>query len=550
VRQQRGRASSGRGRRVPVWKRLSRGRLGRLKLGQRGASQLGPGRLGTAGRSPRLRRWVLAAVLIGVALVPYPSTGATGAPPAAACRAACRPGAVPSMVRWTVPLPGAWVAAPGITGTVPSSGLAYAAVGGGVAAVGAGLTVSVYSAASGALEGRRTLTGFPVGAAIVSVRAWPGEVTAGVSYRPAGHPAQRTEVVISTADGPSAGLAAGTVTGRYPAGTFGGAAAGGQKYTVIVGSTAITSYDNATGHVRWQRPTGPVAQAWRTDGNWLYMTESAGGFVDSAPVTALRRIDLTTGAEMVVRPLEGLSFPGLLSTAFDGVVLFSSPTGVTAYSGGTGVRLWSARGAVPEGTDLRPRRVYLTEGANLVGADPQTGRVEATASGSAVNGAAGVYVVRNGVALGLDQGGNGDAWGFNLAVERVTLAAAGLSWPHYFVDLGGVGGSADPSGNLVVIAACTQLAPAPPVPPASPSPSAPALPDASPSAPSASPASGSAPPASGAASPASGAPAASASSSASSALPGSSASGPGASPSAPAGAGQGCRHPELIALNL
>jgi hypothetical protein len=518
---------------VPVRKRLSRGRLGRLTLGQRGASQRGPGRLGTAGRSPRLRRWVLAAVLIGVALVPYPSTGATGAPPAAACRAACRPGAVPTMVRWTAPLPGAWVAAAGMTGTVPSSGLAYAAVGGGVAAVGAGLAVSVYSAASGALEEQYTLTGFPAGAAIMSVRAWPGEVTAGVSYRSAGHPAQRTEVVISTAGGPSAGPAAGTVTGRYPAGTYGGAAAGGQKYTVIVGSTAITSYDNATGHVRWQRPTGPLAQAWRTDGNWLYMTESAGGFVDSAPVTALRRIDLTTGAEMVIRPLEGPSFAGTLSTAFDGVVLFSSPAGVTAYSGDTGVRLWSARGAVPEGTDLRPRRVYLTEGANLVGADPQTGRIEATASGSAVNGAAGVYVVRNGVALGLDQGGNGDAWGFNLSVERVTLAAAGLPWPHYFVDLGGVGGSADPVGNLVVIAACPKLAPPSQ---ASPSPSAPALPDAGPSGPPAASASGP--------------PSGSASTSAPGASAGSATPSPSASSAAPAGNGQGCLHPELIALDL
>jgi hypothetical protein len=512
---------------VPIRKRLSRGRLGRLALGrfllgqrgagQRGAGQPGPGRLGTAGRSPRLRRWVLAAALIGVALVPYPSTGATGAPPAAACRAACRPGAVPSMVRWTAPLPGAWVAAPGMTGTVPSSGLAYAAVGSGVAAVGAGLTVSAYSAATGAPEWQDTLTGFPAGAAIVSVRAWPGEVTAGVSYRLAGHPAQRTEVVIAAAEGPRAGPAAGAVTGRYPAGTFGGAAAGSQKYTVIVGATAITSYDNATGHVRWRRPTGPVAQAWRTDGNWLYMTESAGGFVDSAPVTALRRIDLATGNEMVVRPLEGLSFAGALSTAFDGVVLFSSAAGVTAYSAATGVRLWRARGAVPEGTDLRPRRVYLTKGANLVGADPQTGRVEATASGSAVNGAAGVYVVRNGVALGLDQGGNGDAWGFDLAVERVTLAAAGLPWPHYFVDLGGVGGSADPSGNLVVIAACTKLAPSAP---ASPAPSGPAPPGASPSAPAAS---------------AAGSPSAPAS--------------PSASASPPA-APVGCLHPELVALGL
>ena len=235
--------------------------------------------------------------------------------------------------------------------------------------------------------------------------------------------------------------------------------AGSQKYTVVVGATAVTSYDNATGRVRWRRPTGPVAQAWRTDGNWLYVAESPGGFVDSAPVSALRRIDLSTGAELVVRPLEGLSFQGTLSAAFDGVVLFSSAAGVTAYNGATGARLWSAHGAVPEGTDHSPRRIYLTEGSNLVGVDPQTGRVKATASGSAVNGAAGVYVVRNGVALGLDQGASGDAWGYDLAVQRVTLAAPGLPWPHYFVDLSGVGGSADPAGNLVVIAACRQLAP-------------------------------------------------------------------------------------------
>ena len=150
------------------------------------------------------------------------------------------------------------------------------------------------------------------------------------------------------------------------------------------------------------------------------------------------------------------------------MVLFSSAAGVTAYNGSTGAWLWSAHGAVPEGTDRRPRRIYLTEGSNLVGVDPQTGRVEATASGSAVNGAAGVYVVRNGVALGLDQGGNGDAWGYDLAVQRVTLAAAGLPWPHYFVDLSGVGGSADPAGNLVIIAACTQLAPSPLTPPTAP----------------------------------------------------------------------------------
>ena len=458
MRQQRRRKLSG---------RMRRGATGRL-LGQvhrRAAhSFLGRIRLGTAGTSPRLRRWVLAAALLGVALVPYPVQGAAGVPPAAACRAGCRAsgsegaGSVPSMVRWTAPLSGAWSVAPGLAGTVPASGLAYASAGGGLAAVGAGLTVTAYSSRTGGLEWQDTLTGFPAGAAIVSVRAWPGEVTAGVSYRPAaadGHPGvpRRTEVALSGTDGAQ--------FGRYPAGTFGGAAAGSQQYTVVVGATAVTSYDNATGRIRWQRPTGPVPQAWRTDGNWLYVAESRGGFVDSAPVSALRRIDLATGAELVIQPLEGLSFRGTLSAAFDGVVLFSAAAGVTAYHGATGALLWSAPGAVPEGADHRPHRVYLTEGSNLVGVDPQTGRVKATASGSAVNGAAGVYVVRNGVALGLDQGGSGDAWGYDLAVQRVTLAAPGLPWPHYFVDLSGVGGSAEPVGNLVIIAACQQLAPAP-----------------------------------------------------------------------------------------
>jgi hypothetical protein len=503
---------------------------------------LGRIRLGTAGKSPRLRRWVLAAVLLGVALAPYPTQGTASVPPAAACRTPCRGyGSVSSMVRWTAALPGSWDVAPGLTGTVPASGLAYASVGYGIATVGVGLTLYGYSSRTGALEWQHTLTGFPAGAAIVSVRTWPGEVTAGVSYRSPGRGGapQRTEVVLSGA--------AGAQMGRYPAAPFGGAVAGSPAYTVIVGATAVTSYDNATGRIRWRQPTGQVAQAWRTDGHWLYVTESAGGFVGSAPVTALRRIDLATGAELVIPPLEGPEFAGVLSTAFDGVVLFSSAAGVTAYSGATGGWLWSARGAVAESADQHARRIYLTEGSNLVGVDPQTGRVMATASGSAVNGSAGVYVVRGGVALGLDQGENGDAWGYDLAVQRVTLAAAGLPWPHYFVDLGGVGGSADPASNLVIIAACTQLAPlAQPSASASsgsPSVSPSGSPSGSPSvSPSGSPSSGSPGPSGSPASPSSGSPSGSAG-----ATPG-----PGASPpaSASAGAGQGCLHPELVALNL
>ena len=473
---------------------------------------LGRIRLGTAGASPRLRRWVLALVLVGVALAPYPEQSAASGAPAPACRSGCRPGYVPSMVAWTRPLPGSWDVVPGLTGTVPAAGLAYVSVGYGVVALGVGLTVYGYSARTGAPLWTQALTGFPAGAAIVSVRTWTGEVTAGVSYTLAGH-LERTEVVISAASG--------ALTGRYPAAPFGGAVGGSAQYTVIVGATAVTSYDNATGRIRWQRPTGPAAQAWRTDGSSLYVAESASGFVGSAPVTALRRIDLATGAEYVVRPLEGLSFPGTLSDAFDGVVLFSSARGVTAYNAATGAWLWFIGGAVPEGSDPRQQRIYLTEGSNLVGVHPLTGRITATASGSAVNGSAGVYVVRDGVALGLDQGAGGDAWGYDVSAQRVTLAATGLPWPHYFVDPDGVGGSADPASNTVVIAACTQLGPATPaspVPTVSPTPAS--TPTSALTIPSA--------PASG---------------------PASAAPGTGASPP-PGEGGQGCLHPELVALSL
>jgi hypothetical protein len=423
-------------------RRVAGGTLGRIHLG-------------TAGTSPRLRRWTLAAVLLGVALVPYPSPGGTSGGSVAACRSGCRP--VPSMIRWTQPLPGSWQVLSGLTGTVPASGQAYVSVGHGVTAVGIGLTVYGYSSNNGDPLWNDTLTGFPADATIVSVRTWPGEVTVGVSYTSAGH-VQRSEVVIP-------GLT-GFPSGRYPAATYGGAVDGSARYTVVVGATAVTSYDNATGHVRWTLPTGRVPQAWRADGGTLYVAQSASGFVGSAPVTALLKIDMATGAEITVRPLEGLSYDGALSVAFDGVAIFSSAAGVTAYDGTTGAWLWSVHGAVAEGTDPRKDRIYLTTGSDLVAVNPQSGRVTATVSGSAVNGSAGMYVVRDGVVLGLDQGAGGDAWGYNLGAQRVTLAAPGLPWPHYFVDLSGVGGSADPGSDLVVIADCAQLAPSSPSPPA------------------------------------------------------------------------------------
>jgi hypothetical protein len=572
VRQQPGRKVRRRTRR-----RATRSFLGRMRrnaargvLGRTGRGIVSRIRRGTAGPSSRLRRLVLAVVLLGVALLPYPTQGAVGVPPASACRPGCRAGSVPGMVSWTVPLSGSWDVVPGLTGTVPASGLAYVSVGDGLAAVGAGLTVSGYSSRTGALRWRVTLAGFPAGAAIVSVRTWSGEVTVGVSYpavptranspvrsNGAAFGLKRTEVALSDATGAQ--------TGRYPAAEWGGAVAGSPQDTVIVGTTAVTSYDNATGHIRWQRPTGPVAQAWRTDGSFLYVAVSASGFVGSAPVTALRRIDLATGAELLVLPLESLSYSGELSAAFDGTVLFSSATGVTAYGGTSGATLWTIRGAVPEGTDPRSKRIYLTKGSNLVSVDPLTGRITATASGSAVDGSAGVYVVRGGIALGLDQGPNGDAWGYDIAAQRVTMASAGLPWPHYFVDLAGVGGSADPASGMVVIAACTRLAPSALTQPTStatpsstsPGPTPTATLGPTPPTQAATPARTATPTRTRTATPAQTSSASSATSTspsttvspATSASAGSAPS-PNVSPSASPSTGQGCLDPELVALSL
>lgn len=477
------------------------------------------------------RRGVLAATLLAVALVPYPVAGSASVPSAGTCQGTCRHGGAAGKVLWARPLPGTWAANNGLAGTAPVTGQAYAAVGNGVAVVGLGMRLRAYNARTGARLWNADLPGFPADAAIVSVRVWPGVVTAGVAYGSGG--TSRAEIVLNASTGHRIRW--------YAAAPFGGAVSASAQSTVIVGPTAVTCYDNRTGAVRWTRPTGPAAQAWQVDGPDLFVTVAADGYLGAEPVTALRRIDLTTGLETIVRP-SAPSFPGTLSGAVDDVLLFSAASGVTAFDGLTGLRLWSLAGVVPEGTDPAGGRFYLTEGTTLIGVDPLTGHIVAQASGSAVTGTAGMFAVRDGVALGLDQGPNGDAWGYDVQAQQATWTASGLPWPHYFVDISGLGGSAEPDGATVVVAACAKLAPV----------SAPR--------PSGSGAGGSAGPAGASSLPSAG------SSPGSSASPGSGASGgvvtpspggsasasgtPSASASAPAPApsGQLCQDPELVAI--
>jgi hypothetical protein len=398
---------------------------------------------------PVARRIVLAVVLLAVLLFPVADLVSGGQPEQAACRG-CGSGQPAVAQRWAVPLPGAWLA--GSEGTVPAIGQAYAAVGGGVAVIGDGLTLTAFALDNGRQLWQTTLSG-PAGGSIMSVRAWPGAVTAGIL---AASGRSRTEVVVAAASGME--------LRHYPAAVFGGAVAASLATTVVVGRSGVTSYDNNSGHVRWYHATGQN-QSWRVDGTTLYVTKSAGGYLGSSPVTALQVMNLKSGAERPLSSPLGQPFSGTLAVAVDGVALFASASGVTAYSGSTGGTLWWKAGSAPEGIDPAQGLVYLTSTGTLIGVDPLTGQVKTSVSGSGANGAAELYVVRGGVALGLDGGANGDAWTYDVAAGRVTWTSSSLPWPHYFSDLSGLGGSAAVSGDgEAVVAACPRLSSAGPCP--------------------------------------------------------------------------------------
>jgi hypothetical protein len=399
----------------------------------------------TRGWKVPVRRGVLAAVLVAAAFAP---TEASSSP--AACNSPC---GTAGSILWTRSLPGAWSASSAVLGTVPASvpenGQAYADASPYVAAIGYGLVVRGYDARTGRPLWTTRLHGFAADAQIVSVRVWPGVVTVGVAEVPL--------LAVSTTTQSTVVLSAwsGGQRRSYPAASFGGAVAADAQYTVVVGPDAVTSYNNATGRKRWSMRTGAAEQNWRVDGGHLYIAEAASASLGAEPAVALRRIDLSTGAGQVILPPAG-SFQGRLSAVLRGVVLFSGTAGVAAYDGSTGAYLWSKAGAVPESVDVVAGLFYLTVGSDLIGVTPLSGHLAARITGADGPGSAGVYGVRNGVALGLDQGQLGDAWGYGVSGQRVIWNTAILPWPHYFVDLSGIGGSTSPGSDTVILTTCLQ----------------------------------------------------------------------------------------------
>ncbi len=389
------------------------------------------------------KRAVVAIVLVGAAVIP--GRASNGQPRHCAGPRCTTAGSI----LWAAALPGLWLARPGVSGTAPADGGAYAATGGGLAVIGTGTTVIAFDDSTGKQSWRVTLAWLPAGWAVVGVRAFQGIIAVGVapslgpsSTAPGQSGAGRREVMLSAA------------TGRqirsYPAATYGGAVAASRASTVIVGARAITAYDNATGRVRWSRAIGATGQTWRVTGNTIYVTAD-GASAGVAGRVALRRIDLRTGAQRIVH-IQGTA-PGSLTDAVGNVVLFSGADGVRAYQGSNGTFRWRDAAEV-ELVDSGQDSVYLASGNRLLGVSLPTGKVLSSAP---ISVAASLYGVADGVALGLDENGVGDAWGYDLQTRRIVWTSGPLPWPHFFVDLSGLGGSLSPGGTIALLATCTDV---------------------------------------------------------------------------------------------
>jgi hypothetical protein len=383
------------------------------------------------------RRGIIAVVLIAAAVIP----GQAASQAARHCLGEhCTSR---GSILWTRPLPGAWVAQDGVGGTEPATGEAYVGVTSSIAVLGDGTSVSAYAARTGAPVWQTALIGLPPGAAIVSVRAWPGIVAVGVQAPTVQGGQSWSDVILSAATGAQ--------VRAYRAAPFGGAVRADRVSTVIVGPAAVTSYANATGRVLWRRPTGKAAQTWKVGGRYLYVAETTGGYLTSSPVTALRRIDLRTGAERIIRPA-GAAFAGSLAGAVGDVVLFSGSAGLSAYSAQTGELLWPASGVL-ELIDRSRQVVYVSTGNTIVGLDANTG----DAVGRPVSQLGeSLYAISGGVALGLDQaqGGLGEAWGYDMATRKVVWTSGSMPFPHFFVDPADLGGSEGPPGGITVLTTC------------------------------------------------------------------------------------------------
>jgi hypothetical protein len=121
------------------------------------------------------------------------------------------------------------------------------------------------------------------------------------------------------------------------------------------------------------------------------------------------------------------------------------------YSVANGRLTAQVPGAVAEGRDPVQGVLYANVAGALTGIDPGTGRILPAQPGTVPDG---VYGVRKGVALGLDAGAGGAAWGYSVAQRHTIWTAKSLPWPHYFAETSGLEGNVDPASGTVLLVTC------------------------------------------------------------------------------------------------
>ncbi len=136
---------------------------------------------------------------------------------------------------------------------------AYVAVGGGVAVLGTGLSVTGYALSHGKQLWQTTLSA-PDGTVIMSVRAWPGVITVGL-LAPGGR--ARTEVVLNATTRRGAAALPGRGVRRRGHGIR-----GDDRHRRPRHRDQLQQRDRPRPLAAQDRPAG---QSWQADGQTLYL---------------------------------------------------------------------------------------------------------------------------------------------------------------------------------------------------------------------------------------------------------------------------------------
>ena len=132
-------------------------------------------------------------------------------------------------------------------------------------------------------------------------------------------------------------------------------------------------------------------------------------------------------------------------------MLLTGGSELRGYSIRTGDLRWRRSATALELVDPAKGIGYIAAGNSLFALRLATGDLLGLPAQSV---AAGLYAIRDGIALGLDQGALGVAWGYDMTTRKVVWTSVSLPWPHFFADSSGLGGSAGQDSAVTLLATC------------------------------------------------------------------------------------------------